>query len=545
MAGVETNWFEDDVALREAAARLLGKRYAAAEPYLREMGRLAAGPLDTLAREADANPPVLVPYDREGTRIDEIRHHPSYREMERIAYGFGLVGLKRDERFLASFGPYRAVLKFSLGYLFSQAEAGLYCPVCLTDGTLFVLDRHDPELARRFGPRLAAMDRDGLQQGAMFLTEIQGGSDVGATLTAARREADGTWRLTGEKWFCSNASAELALVLARPEGAPPGTRGLALFLVPRTRPDGTRNSLVVRRLKDKLGTRSMATAEIGFEGALGYLVGRADKGFAYMTDMLNLSRLYNAAASAACLRRAYREATLRARTREAFGERIDRYPLVRRTLVRMAVEAEANLLAVLDAAAATDAAEFEKDERADLVARLLTPVVKAYTAECAIRAASQALEILGGNGYVEEWVTPRLFRDAQVLPIWEGTANILSLDLLRAIFRERAWPPFLSHLAARAGERTKGLVDRLAAAGDSVLSASEAERALLCRSLLERAARTHQAVLLEDRARAAGEREARVLEIYLDEWSEERFSPGRLAALSYETVCGEEISRAP
>jgi acyl-CoA dehydrogenase len=284
----------------------------------------------------------------------------------------------------------------------------------------------------------------------MFLTEKQGGSDVGATETVARRE-DGEWRLYGEKWFCSNVDAEGKLVLARREGAPEGTEGLSLFLVPHTK-DGEPNDMLCRRLKDKLGTISVPTGEVELDGARGHLIGEAERGFKYMTEMLNLERLSNAVAACGIMGRGLLEAKVHAANREAFGSAIQEYPLMKEDLVDLSVDHEAATAYTFEAARAFAKREREDDDEAYRLLRALVPIAKLRTGRMAVDHASYCMEVLGGNGYVNDFVTHRLLRDAQVLPIWEGTSNVLSLDLLRAMDREDAHEPLL--------ERIDELLDR-------------------------------------------------------------------------------------
>jgi acyl-CoA dehydrogenase len=255
-----------------------------ARPHLIAMGEVAGGELDTLATVADRHPPVLRAYDEAGRRVDEVVRHPAYEAMERIAFErFGLAAMSHRGGVLGWPGPVPHVVKYALSYLFSQAEFGLLCPVSLTDSTARMLRRFaSDELKARYLPLLTSTDFDALWQGAQWMTEKTGGSDVGASTATARPQPDGTWRLSGDKWFCSVANAGAALTLARPEGAPAGTRGLAVFLVPRVLPDGARNAWTLNRLKDKFGSRSMATGEVTFDGAVAYPVGDVGRGFQQM-----------------------------------------------------------------------------------------------------------------------------------------------------------------------------------------------------------------------------------------------------------------------
>jgi alkylation response protein AidB-like acyl-CoA dehydrogenase len=278
------------------------------------------------------------------------------------------------------------------------------------------------------------------------MTELQGGSDVGANALEARRDGSG-WRLHGRKYFCSNVGGEVVLTLARPEGAGPGTRGLGLFLVRRLLPDGRRNLYRVDRLKDKLGTRAMATGEVTLEGAHAELVGDLERGFAQMTSMLNVTRLHNAIASASTLRRCLQLARGFAACRTAFGRPLDRLPLHRQVLVELAVQAEAALVLTMRLAAILGRIECGAASVHDsVVFRLGTSLGKLYTARQAVAGASETVEAFGGAGYMEDTGIARLLRDAQVLPIWEGTTSVLSLDALRTVARPGTADAFVAEL---------------------------------------------------------------------------------------------------
>ena len=266
--------------------------FAHVEPHLDRLGALAGGRLDALAGTADRNPPRLHHRDRTGADRQWIEKHPAYEEMERMAFAdYGLAAMSHRGGVFGWPTPLPPAIKYAVSYLFVQAEFGLCCPVSMTDALARTLAKFgSAELVGRYLPGLTATDMDAHMQGAMFMTEQAAGSDVGATATVARRAGD-HWLLTGDKWFCSNADAEVALVLARPQDGKPGTKGLSLFLLPRHLPDGTMNHYRIVRLKDKLGTRSMASGEIRLEGAVAYLVGDEARGFVQMADMINTSRL--------------------------------------------------------------------------------------------------------------------------------------------------------------------------------------------------------------------------------------------------------------
>lgn len=421
--------------------------FGRAEPDLREMGEVAGGELDALAAAADANPPTLRTHDGRGDRVDEVVFHPAYREMEAIAFcRFGLQAMSHTDGVLGWPTPVPHTVKYALSYLFSEAEFGILCPVNVTDSTARML-RHfgSRELQDEWLPRLTSTEPDELLQGTQWMTERTGGSDVGASETVARRDDDGMWRLHGHKWFCSNANADCALTLARPEGATDGTRGLGMFLLPRRLEDGSRNAWRIDRLKDKLGSRSMATGEVTYEGAVAYPVGDLDRGFKQMAEMVNVSRLSNAMRSAGIMRRCVTESVVHARGRTAFGRPMAELPLLRRDLVDMALEAEAACSVVLHGAATIDRWD-AGDESARALYRIWTPLAKYRICERARWVASTAMNVRGGNGYVEDWPNARLLRDAYLGSIWEGATNVVALDVQRAIAKEGCHTALLDHV---------------------------------------------------------------------------------------------------
>ena len=393
-------------------------------PHYRRLGQLAGGRLDELARIADAHPPVLHARDRFGRDADWIEYHPVYREMERIAFGdFQFHAMSHRGGVLGMDRPLPPVAKYAFQYLFVQGEFGLMCPISVTDTSI--------HLIRTFGsnslqdyllPKMLSGDLATLWKGTQFITEKAGGSDVGALETVARQQ-DGVWRLYGEKWFCSHTDADVALMLARPDGAPSGTRGLALFAMPRRTRDGARNAYRIVRLKDKLGTRSMASGEIRLEGAEAYLVGQPDQGLKQMMEQVNLSRLSHGVRAAAMMRRCVNEALAAARGRSAFGRRVADFPLMRRQLMKLLVPAEQALSMAFCTADALG-----RGAKAEL--RILTGLLKLRACRDNAVVATGAMEARGGNGYIEDWVNPRLIRDAQVGLLWEGTSNINALDVI-------------------------------------------------------------------------------------------------------------------
>jgi acyl-CoA dehydrogenase len=416
-------------------------------PHLDRLGALAGGRLDALAGTADKNPPILHHRTRAGADRQSIEKHPAFVEMERLAFGeYGIAALSHRPGVLGWPAKLPPIAKYLLVFLFFQAKFGLMCPVSMTDSLTRTLTRFgDPALVARYLPVLTSQDLDTLAQGAMFMTEQSAGSDVGATTVRADPQPDGTWRLTGDKWFCSNPDAALAMVLARPVGAPAGTRGLGLFLLPRVLPDGTPNAVHIVRLKDKLGTRSMASGEIRLEGATAYPVGDLTAGFRQMADMINNSRLSNGVRAAGLMRRAVTEALYVAHHRAAFGRRLVELPLMRRQLAKLLVRAEEARTMMFQTAEALHRADAGEND-ADPLLRILTPLIKFRACRDARVVTGDAMEVRGGVGYVEEWPDARLLRDAHLGSIWEGTSNVVALDVLRAARREGALGALNRHL---------------------------------------------------------------------------------------------------
>jgi alkylation response protein AidB-like acyl-CoA dehydrogenase len=426
--------------------------YRELEGQFVSLGRRASDELDVWALSADKNPPQLRHRTRRGEALQSIDKHPDYVALERVAYAeLGLASMSHgghDSRSGKTAPP--PLVKYALTFLFVQAEFGLCCPVSMTDSLTRTLRKFGaPELVARFLPMLASRDFDTLFQGAMFMTEQAAGSDVARIATRASRmtaaNGDVEWRLSGDKWFCSNADADLAMVLARPDDAPPGINGLGLFLLPKTLPDGSRNSYRIVRLKDKLGSRSMASGEIVLEGAVAYLIGEVGRGFHQMADMINMSRLSNGVRAAGLMRRALTEALHIARRREAFGRKLIDMPLMQRQLLKMMLPAEqarsmfiriAQLLPLADA----------DDRQAAKCVRILTPLIKFRACRDARRVTGDAMEVRGGTGYIEEWSDARLVRDAHLGSIWEGTSNIVALDIARAAKRDGALEPLRNYL---------------------------------------------------------------------------------------------------
>ena len=469
--GRNCNYWELDPTLRFEARRVYPEaEFEWAEPVLDEFGEVLGHRMADTADRIDREGHELRSFDKYGDRLNEVEYHPLVGEQEEIVYEeFGVT----HDAFHAPPGreePLGLSHALMMQALLSYVDAGFCCPVSMTNGAAIVLEKFDDGTLEEYFQGLTSRDLESHIEGAMFLTEEQGGSDVGANEVRAERTGEeGVYELYGEKWFCSNIDAEGALALARTPDAPDGVEGLSLFLVPRTKPDGGVNDAHFRRLKNKLGTISVPTGEIQYEGAEAYLVGEEQRGFKYMAEMMNFERLTNATGAVGVMGRALLEAKVRAAGRETFGDTIDEYPLMRRDLVDMTVDYEAAAAFSFEAARLLDERERTSrdatgadDSAAYQLMRLFIPVAKYKTARMSVETTSYAMEILGGNGYVREHTTERLLRDAQVLPIWEGPSNVLALDTLRVLNREDAHEALLPYVQERLDAVEHPLLERLA-----------------------------------------------------------------------------------
>jgi alkylation response protein AidB-like acyl-CoA dehydrogenase len=444
------NFWRDDPALADLLAlRMEPRLLAHLAPAFDRLGELAAGQLDGLARTMDANAPVLRPRDRYGRDDFLIEHHPAYLEAQKILMGeFGLHAMSHRSGVLGWPQPLPSIAKYAFQYLTATAEFGLLCPISMTDSLTRVLRRFaSPALLQAWLPGLTSQKPESWLTGAMFMTEKAAGSDVGATETVARLH-QGVWRLSGQKWFCSNAGCDVALTLAR-VSAEPGTKGLGLFLLPRRLPDGSSNHWRIVRLKEKLGTRGMASGEAILDGAIAEPVGELSRGFAQMAEMVNVSRLSNGVRSAGMMRRAWLEARAASGGRLAFGRAVIDFPAQRRQLLKILLPAEQALSFALWTAAIMGEAD-SGDAEAIRLLRLATPLLKFRACRDARKVTGDAMEARGGNGYIEDFCEPRLLRDAHLGSIWEGTSNIVAEDAIRrAVGRERAAEPFAEALVSQ------------------------------------------------------------------------------------------------
>ncbi len=426
------NQFDDDPMLGDHLARVLpDAARKEIEAELKELGALAAGPLRAMQIADRANEPVHTAWDPWGNRIDHIEVTPVWKHAARLAAERGLVAAGYEK----TWGEHARTHQFAMVQVVAPSLDVYGCPLAMTDGAArTLLDSGNQPLIDRVVPHLITRDPDRAWTSGQWMTERTGGSDVGLSETVARKDADGQWRLYGTKWFTSATTAEVTLTLGRPEGNPAGSKGLALFFVQVRDDQGRMHGITVNRLKDKLGTRKVPTAELTLDGVPATLVIGETEGVRHITPMLSITRTWNAVSAVSGMRRAIGLAKDYARRRRAFGALLVDKPLHADTLAGLEAEyAGAFLLAFRavtllgrrEAGVATEA-----DER---LARALTPIAKLTTGKQAVAIASESIECCGGAGYIEDTGLPTLLRDAQVLPIWEGTTNVLSLDTLRAL----------------------------------------------------------------------------------------------------------------
>jgi alkylation response protein AidB-like acyl-CoA dehydrogenase len=438
----------DDVLRRYLRHTLPADALAKIEPELLELGELAGGEMHRALLESFKDEPKLVQWDPWGKRVDRIELTPLWQRAKRIAAEKGIVATAYERKS----GAFSRVHQFALLYLIDASWAVYSCPLAMTDGaakTLVV--SKNKALIDHALPRLTSRDPARAWTSGQWMTERTGGSDVAICETVAKPEpgAADVFRLSGTKWFSSATTSEMALTLGRPEGNPPGGSGLALFYVEMKNPDGTPNGIFVNRLKDKLGTRMVPTAELTLDGARATAVMGTRDGIKNITPMLTITRTWNAVGAIVGMRRTLALAKDYAKRRVAFGAPLAEKPLHVDTLAGLEAEYEGAFLLTFRAVellGREEAGELTEHEAALL--RLLTPIVKLLTAKQAVSVTSEGIESFGGAGYIEDTGLPRLLRDAQVLPIWEGTTNVLSLDLLRAMQRTGGFEPIAREVRA-------------------------------------------------------------------------------------------------
>jgi acyl-CoA dehydrogenase len=462
------NQYDDDPVLASWIARSLPETFARdVTAELRELGALAGGELYRLQLADRGNEPVLTQWDAWGRRIDEVAVTPLWREAERLAVRHGLVATGYDR----ALGRHARTVQFLKAYLFHPSTDVYTCPLAMTDGAVrCLLASGSPELQQHAIPRLTSRDPATSWTSGQWMTETTGGSDVGRSETRAVPDGDG-WRLYGRKWFTSAVTSQMALTLARPEGNPPGGKGLAMYYVEVRDAEGRLNGLRVDRLKDKLGTRKVPTAELLLEGTRATLVGPPHGGTRSIEPMLAVTRMWNSVCAVAAMRRGLALARSYAKERRAFGQPLEQLPLHADTLAGLEAETWGAFLMtflLVELNGRQESGEIDDEQRALL--RLLTPIAKLATARQAVAVVTEVIESFGGAGYVEDTGLPQLLRDAHVLPIWEGTTNVLALDaLLRSDL-----PAGLAALMGRASACLRSArAPRLVAAAQQAVGALE------------------------------------------------------------------------
>ena len=522
-----TNFFTEDETLHQLLDMMLDKElFVYAKRELTDFGELCAGAIDVRAKHTDREgEPRLQRYNAYGEEVSQVWVNEGYKKTVEETYNTGIVGyVHKNIPQLGRKGNY--VYSFAQGYLLSHAEPGFYCPVTLTMATAYLLDHYaSDELKQRFLPHVCATGDTELYEGATFLTERQGGSDVGANIVKARQDGQ-HYLMYGEKYFASNVGmCGVAMVLARIEGASTGSKGLTLFAVPWRLDNGKINNLRIRRLKDKLGVRAVPSGEVEFDGSLAYVVGEPNKGIYYMLEALNLSRICNAVASIGIMRRGFLEAKHYVTNRNAFGQPLIQYPMIQDTLGKYAAKVHVEVATVFDLIQLYDKVTSGQGDEQDMVLnRLNIAIMKKETAEQAVHYASEAIELHGGNGFIEDFVTPRLLRDAQVLTVWEGTANILALELIRLVDKFYAHELFVRVMHERLTKLANGslvqIVEEQLVKLEGTLQTfsrlDEATKSYEAKGVAEKMAHLYESVVAVEWAAKFGGKYEKLADIYLE-----------------------------
>jgi acyl-CoA dehydrogenase len=484
------NQYRDDAFLQSYLRRKLpAQMLSEIGGGLDELGGLAGGELYSLQLEDRLHEPELVQWDAWGNRVDRIEVTPLWKRAAQIAATSGVVALAYER----AHGRYSRIHQFAAVYLFHPSTDVYSCPLAMTDGAArTLLSSQNAPLIERAVPRLTSRDPQRAWTSGQWMTESTGGSDVGASLTRAEQDKDGQWRLHGKKWFTSAITSQMALTLARPVGNGPGGSGLAMFYVETHDEAGRLNGLRVERLKDKLGTRKVPTAELLLEGARAELVGDTRNGTRNIEPMLVVTRAWNSVTSVAFMRRGLALARSYAEQRRAFGAPLLQLPLHVDTLAGLEAETRgAFLLAfeLVELLGREEAGELSNEQR--VLLRIVTPIAKLMTAKQAVAVTSECIEAFGGAGYVEDTGLPALLRDTQVLPIWEGTTNVLALDAVLRGELSRALPVLQSRIeqcvqqarderlaaaGARSAEAMRRVTQWLSTHGDAVQIQAHARR---------------------------------------------------------------------
>ena len=499
------NQYQDDILLKEYLERIMpASIMAEISPHLFHLGERVITDIYQLGREAEANPPQHIPYDAWGRRIDTIQVSTAWRALDNISAEEGLVAIGYQR----TYGSLSRLYQFAKLYLFHPSSAIYSCPLAMTDGAARALELYgDEELKQRVFTRLTSVDPKQFWTSGQWMTERTGGSDVSGTSTIATPDG-ADFRLSGVKWFTSATTSQMAMTLARIADS----KELSLFYVELRDRQGALNGIRINRLKDKLGTRALPTAELTLDNTRATLVGGAGHGIRKIAALFNITRIYNACCAVGYMRRALALAENYATKRIAFGKPLIEQPLHRETLATMNTEFSAAFHLVFHAIILLGKDELGETSPAEkAILRLLTPLIKLYTAKQSIALVSEALECFGGAGYVEDTGLPQLLRDTQVLAIWEGTTNVLSLDVLRAMRKEAAAMPFLEDIKQRitninhpplltAKEKTEKSIQYLALYIDKMSTASEEIMQANARQLAMALTQTYAAALLLEHA---------------------------------------------
>ena len=505
-----SNFYESDKILKNYLERaVLTESLDYMNDKLEALGMKAASLMDVLSQDADKYGPKLSKRTPYGEDIDRIDFHPSYWLLLEIAANSEMFHVKYDPELRKKLSSDRHQLGFAAGQIYAMSELGQYCPLCMTDGAAYIIDRYcSKEDKDRLLPKLSSPEAKDFYTGAMFLTEKAGGSDVGANRAKAVRSDSNYHTIIGEKWFCSNANADVMMVLARTDTIMKGTKGLSLFLVEKILENGEKNSMEIVRLKDKMGVRSMATAEILLQGTKGKLIGEEGNGFKIMAEMINMSRLYNAVAAVGAMRRGIAEAWQYLSFRTTFGKTVTSHALIRDNFYELGSKYVAGFLLVWRTIRAMDAAE-NGDEDEKRLMRILIPMAKWWTAEQSVYTVRACMELIGGNGYIEDFIMPKLFRDVNVLPIWEGSGNIIVLDILRAIKKTDALDLLIEEIQSVSDKKMDTELNKLLSLIDDLEGEEQDTVETSCKYLFDRLIHIYQLALIK-----------KEMDISDDEWLE-------------------------
>lgn len=444
------NQFTHDFLLRSYLEKALPKDiWKATQAEMTNFGERVITDVYSMGERAEAEPPKHIPYDPWGRRIDEIKISDAWNELAKVAAEEGLIATGYERKY----GEYSRLVQFAKLYLYHPSSAFFSCPLAMTDGAARALELYgDDSMKARAFKNITSRDPAKFWTSGQWMTERTGGSDVSGTSTVAKKEGN-RYHLYGTKWFTSATTSQMAMTLARIEGAPEGSKGLSLFYVELRDSQSRLQNIRINRLKDKLGTKALPTAELELMGTPAILVGDEGGGVRKIASLFNITRMYNSICALAATRRALVLARDYSFRRTAFGKKISEHPLHIETFANLISEFEANFhltFHLIGLLGKDETGSATPEETAIL--RLLTPIAKLHTAKSAVSITSEVVEIFGGAGYVEDTGLPRLMRDAQVFPIWEGTTNVLSLDVLRAMEKENAFPPFVADIRKRLGK---------------------------------------------------------------------------------------------